>query len=458
MNFNIEISKDGFDILKINRNGKDIYLGSKYNQKREIDKFIASFSEFTENDVYIVLGASFLEHIKALVEKNSLYKKIAILELDTELREYINRESRYNDILRDKRIEFVSSIDEIKSFFVRYINDFNINFVKIGYYANYDKIYGRELVEIMQYIKDISYSILSNKNTNIYFGETWFNTLIDNLEDMKSAVPVNELRNIHKGKAAIIVSAGPSLEKNIDMLKNNKDMLVLSGGRTLKTLTEKNINIDYLGVVDAGQWSFELVKGNIETTKVPLVFYNGTNRDVVRLHSGKKIFCSDNKFINDIFDRDINHIGGGGSVAHFLTNFAIYTGCNPIIFIGQDLAYTNELLHTDICKTPGVQTNVASNFNNVYVDDINGNKIRTSIILNDFRLILENIISENKDIEFINATEGGANIKGTEIITLEECMKKYDVLTLGGSCIEDLIEIKVPEGEQFKKKIKKYID
>ncbi|MGL5822652.1 MAG: motility associated factor glycosyltransferase family protein, partial [Sarcina sp.] len=114
MNFSIEISKDGFDILKINKNGKSICLGSKYNQQREIDKFISSFNEFTENDIYIVLGVSCLEHIKALVEKNNLYKKIAILELDRELREYITRESRYNNILKDKRIEFISSIDEMK--------------------------------------------------------------------------------------------------------------------------------------------------------------------------------------------------------------------------------------------------------------------------------------------------------------------------------------------------------
>ncbi|MGL5820578.1 MAG: motility associated factor glycosyltransferase family protein, partial [Sarcina sp.] len=332
------------------------------------------------------------------------------------------------------------------------------NFVKMGYYANYDKIYSVELIEIMQYIKDISYSILSNKNTNIYFGETWFNTLIDNLEYMKSAVPVNELRNIHKGKAAIIVSAGPSLEKNIDMLKNNKNMLVLSGGRTIKILFEKNINFDYLGIIDPGKCSYDIVEDTIEKINVPLVFYNGTNSDVVKSHKGNKIFCSDNKFINDVFDKDISYIGGGGSVAHFLTDFAIYIGCNPIIFVGQDLAYTNELLHTDSCKTPGIVSNIASTCDNIYVDDINGNKIRTSIILNEFRLTLQQIINRNKDIEFINATEGGADIKGTKISTLEECMKKYDVLGTSDNNIESLLDIKVQEYKVFNKKIKKYID
>ena len=40
MNLNIEMSKDGYKVLKIEKNDKKIYLGSKYNQKREIEKFI----------------------------------------------------------------------------------------------------------------------------------------------------------------------------------------------------------------------------------------------------------------------------------------------------------------------------------------------------------------------------------------------------------------------------------
>lgn len=456
MSFSTIVSKDGFDVLVVNRDGKNICLGSKYNQQREIDKFINSFNEFTENDIYIVLGAGCLNHIEALMKKNKLYKKIAILELDKQVREYIIKEKKYNKILGDIRIEFISSIDELKEFFLKNINEFNINFVKLGYYSNYDKIYKEELVELMKFIKDTSYGILTNKNTNIYFGETWFNTLIDNLHFMKNATAINELRGVYNGKAAVVVSAGPSLEKNLERLKENKNMLVLSGGRTIKTLFEKDISFDYLGVVDPGKWSYELVKDTIEKIDTPLVFYNGTNSEVIKSHKGEKIFCSDNKFIDDIFDQDIVHLGGGGSVAHFLTNFAIYTGCNPIVFIGQDLAYTNDLLHTESCKTPGVVNNIASNDNNIYIDDINGNKVRTSIVLNDFRLELEKIVNANKDIEFINATEGGANIKGTKIMSLEECMRKYDNLELSFKNYEAL-DINKSQSINFNRKIKKYI-
>ena len=52
----VEKSKDNYDILKIVNDKRSIYIGSKYNEKREIDKFINLAGEMTEKDNYVVLG------------------------------------------------------------------------------------------------------------------------------------------------------------------------------------------------------------------------------------------------------------------------------------------------------------------------------------------------------------------------------------------------------------------
>ena len=44
---------------------------------------------------------------------------------------------------------------------------------------------------------------------------------------------------------------------------------------------------------------------------------------------------------------------GGGSVAHYMTLHALYMGCNPIIFIGQDLAYESEKKYSDFARIKG---------------------------------------------------------------------------------------------------------
>lgn len=67
-------------------------------------------------------------------------------------------------------------------------------------------------------------------------------------------------------------------------------MLIISGGRTLRSLIDKQITPHLLTVADPGEISYELVKGYIEDLNVPLLFYEGTNEKVVEKHRGDKIF------------------------------------------------------------------------------------------------------------------------------------------------------------------------
>ena len=84
-NFNIEKSKDGYDLIRVNIDGKWIYIGSKYNQKKEVDRFIKSFGIITLDDIYVVIGLSCGEHIRDLLkETKGNENKILIFEPNKE--------------------------------------------------------------------------------------------------------------------------------------------------------------------------------------------------------------------------------------------------------------------------------------------------------------------------------------------------------------------------------------
>ena len=59
------------------------------------------------------------------------------------------------------------------------------------------------------------------------------------------------------------------------------------------------------------------------------------------------------------------------------------------------------------------------------MEDIHGNRIPTSSQLYYYLNWFENFIRENSTTIFIDATEGGAKIKGTMIMTLEDAIIKY---------------------------------
>jgi len=426
MSLNIEMSKDGYRVLRIDKNDKKVYLGSKYDQKREIEKFINKFKEFTNKDNFVIVGLSFTEHIKELLKLINENSKILIVEFNNELIEYCKNDEDIKKIIDSDKVIIANNKDEIDNFIITYINEMNVERLKVEEYSGYEKIYYEELQVIYTLIRNSIARIKLNRNTYRVFGEKFLSNMLSNFKYIAKANDINILQDVYKDKPAIIVSAGPSLINNIDQIKGLNNFLILSGGRTLGALLERNINPSCLGVVDPGEVSYKLVEQYIKKINCPLIFNDLTNEKVVEAHPSGKFFYTDNEFISEIWGKKIETMYGGGSIAHALTNLAVYMGCNPIIFIGQDLAYTGENGHASCCgnRWDELTFDQYKDQTDIYVKDIHGDLVRTSLILNDYRVSLETIIKKNPSVEFINATEGGAFIEGTKTRILKDVLKE----------------------------------
>lgn len=430
--FDIEESKDGYRILKIYKDNKKIYIGSKYRMKESLDKLINEDKDINEESILIIFGIGTGQYIRSIYNK---FKdiKIIIFEPNSKLIEYIKDNGQDSEFLNNKNVYLLNSKTEKEVYeaLKLIIGEFDVSKIIYKSLPNYEKIYEKQILKFNNILKTFLNDMIIVRNTSMIFYKRWFDTLISNFKYIINGYPIEIYKNKYKDIPAIIVSAGPSLNKNINELKNiNNDIMILTGGRTLRTLEERNIEPNLIGVVDPGEASYNLVKGYIEKTQVPLLFYEGTNEKVVEKHNGKKLFFTQNYTINSIFNMDIENLGVGGSIAHTLTAAAAFMGCNPIIFIGQDLAYTEEKYHADIAinQFSNAEDNkVNVDIKGLYVEDINGGKVRTSEVLDNFRRDLEKIIENNKGITFINATEGGAKIKGTIQMPLKDAIKKYKI-------------------------------
>ncbi|AEB75785.1 motility associated factor glycosyltransferase family protein [Clostridium botulinum] len=427
--FELEKSKDGFDIFKIIKDTKKIYIGSKYRMEEKINEFVEKNEEKIGNDsVVVIFGAGSWEILNKFCLK---YKKnkILIFEPNKNVLGYIKKNKKTYSFIDNKRIILMGDNKEsIIGSLKENINQYNVEKVEYIYMLNYNKIYLEEFEEFNQIFTEVISDIAIDRNTNLKFSERWFNTIIHNFKYIVESNKVNDYKRKYNNVPAIIVSAGPSLSKNIKELEYVKsNLFILTGGRTLKPLLDKEIYPNLVSVVDPVQESYDLVKGYIDKVKCPLLYYEGTNEKVVEDHKGDKIIFTQNNLIYKLFNEDIDNLGLGGSVAHTLTGMAVLMGCNPIIFIGQDLAYTDEKYHADIAvnQFKSLDENVSKDTDYIYVDDINGNKVRTSLVLDGFRRELEKIIKDNANITFINATEGGSRIDGTIDMSLKEAIEKY---------------------------------
>lgn len=277
--------------------------------------------------------------------------------------------------------------------------------------------------------------IIMQKNTDIAFNgehiENFWHNILDLIDQYGVKDLIKNIENENKeGYPAFIVSAGPSLDKNIDMLKEVKGRgMIMAVDTAIKPLLKKGIVPDIVASVDPHK-PLELFQYR-GTENLPMLVDINYNSKIDLLHNGKRFYTwSGEPFVKEFLEKmgiDLGVIESGGSVACNLFSLAIMSKFETIVLIGQDLAYPNKKGHSSASYDSESNIDIESG-KYFKVEDIYGNHVYTEGNMNAYRKWFEATISRNPSIRFIDATEGGAKIKGTEIMTLSsainECCNK----------------------------------
>lgn len=411
-----EYSVDGYEVFKIRTNDKLRYLGSKYNMRKYIEDIQNRIKNTSTLCDIIVFGSGngvWLENLDNITNG----KRILIVEPDFNM---------YNMFISKKYNVFYNEVSAIcmedKEFYSNLLSAINTSKIKMFIFGNYDFVYRDLFEEFINKIKDAIVDITVMENTNRMYSKTWLENYMGNLPEIINSNYVNKYSDIFKGKPAIIVSAGPSLDKNIKLLKNNENkFIIISVGRALKALKRENIIPDFTAVIDGSEQMYKVFEDSLESN-VPLLFSEQSGNKIVKNYKGEKIFFSTTDFLNSnkiILGCEPITLFEGGSVAHACIDFARVLGCNKIIFIGQDLAYTDNKTHSDI-SIANFENNKIETDTQYYVKGVKEEVVKTNFDLNIFRERIELMVKLYNNITFINATEGGAHIEGT----IEEDLKQ----------------------------------
>lgn len=428
----LEKSRDNRNIFKVKYNEKFRYIGSKYNTEKDIKDFMSKFKGIKIDTLIIVFGIGTGEHILELMKILNDFNRVLIVEPDVRiLKAFLNLE--YSKIiLKDDRISIVKTEEKTLAYILQNFveNEGNFNNFVISTYSNYDKLYESEYMLFLKKFKDVLRSYEVNAATGYILSKKFMDTYLNNIKYISESHTINEFKNKFKGYTAVVVSAGPSLDKNIDKLKNLDDnAVIICGNRTLAPLVKLGIKPHFMCSIDCSNLVYEMTE-NYLNENIPLVFTETTNSKLIENQTGKKVFfryLAVKTDIENILNENIDTIYFGGSVAHNCTDFARYLGCTTIIFIGQDLAYTDNESHAESTSMDVDEKikEMKEDKRFIKVKDLNGKNIYTTRPLEKFRCSFENYIKLHKDICFIDATEGGVKIEGTSIMTLEEAINNY---------------------------------
>lgn len=246
--------------------------------------------------------------------------------------------------------------------------------------------------------------------------------MLDNVSEIVNNPGINLLYDKFKGKPAVIVATGPSLKKNMHLLKGLEDKaLIISVDASFRLLMDNEIKphmVTSLEREHAVQQFFE----NFETEQVKDVYMTACPvlfNHVYQSYNGPKIIAYRNfdhfKWLQ--IDRGILDIKLSSSNMAF--KIAEVLGCNPIILVGQDLAYgpNNE---THATPVPFSSEGEGEFFVKGNIDE----QVKTNSGWYGFLKAYEMDVSQHNGT-VINCTEGGAYIQGTQVAKFDEVILKH---------------------------------
>lgn len=235
---------------------------------------------------------------------------------------------------------------------------------------------------------------------------------------------IDELKPEFEGKDVIIVAAGPSLDKNVELLKNKKPGIIILAVETVfRKLLKLGIDVDYMIVTDANSRIYSHLAG-LEEEQIPMLYLATAYKGYSMNYCGKKYLICQNGYdrAQELAKQKGWHLyETGGSVSTTALDVCIYLGCKSIAFIGLDLAYTDNLAHaTDTSRRAVSETEEMKQ-----VPAIGGGMVPVSRLFTIYnRWISSRVKKADVTMPVIDATEGGAIVPGLTVMALKEYMEK----------------------------------
>jgi len=281
-------------------------------------------------------------------------------------------------------------------------------------------------------------------NTFLKMGNDFFTNRLKHLSSIHHHYSFDDLSGIYKGLPAIIVSAGPSLDKNIHILKQAKNKaVILAVDSALPSLITNDIMPDFVTTIDPLELIYEKVANVANKVQdVSLICMSWVSSKMAKLFPADKIFwCFGGKPVEK-WMADLTKCktltAGATSVAHLNFLSAIWMECSPIVFVGQDLSFSHSKSHSSDTTLPTndlINDTLKNKKDIVWLDGVHGEKVPSNRGFHAHKRYFETMIKKQKG-HYINSTENGCHIEGTIVMPLQEVI---DTFCTAGMATKDVL-------------------
>ena len=437
-NKKFEVIQQGNDTINLNIIDKEKnYPIYETQPLEEIEKRQKEFKKFQRYPALYFFGLGNGIFIKLLFA-NTSHKEIVVFEPNLEIiyiafhivdfsEEILNEKLK---IILPQEMTYAKALD----IFLNPDTQLFIKTYQLHIYSNYyEKFFANEIINLNKLLIRAIKQIIDN------YGNDTIDTLIGiehhikNIPQMLTNPYFKQLKNKKNSELAIIVATGPSLVKQLPLLKKIQDYVtIISVDASMPILQKWGIVPDFVTSLERVEATAKFFENTSKEFQEKFITIHASlqHEKVLNNSYGKKILVMRpfhyNKFLKL---SKYGYLGIGMSAANMAYELAYFLGFKKIVLIGQDLAYSEDGTSHAKGHVYG-EDEVKFKESDEYVTKYGGNGlIRTSRVWNMFRNFFEKDIEYTKKegIETINSTEGGARIEGAIEMPFEEVAKKHIV-------------------------------
>jgi hypothetical protein len=445
LEYEVSLSQSGLPTLSyLGIKGNKKYLLSKYDPEQEARRFIKSL-DTSDATNFIVIGIGLGYHIIELIKIISEHSRILVIENDRSLSRLAFETNDLKQILTHPSLTLVFSDQQegVKDVLEEEKVNFSLNGYRLIQQNSLSEVNPKRTNELLAEVKGFFQASTIELKTQSAKSKTFYKNIYKNYSNLISSTGISSLKGSLSNLPAIICSAGPSLDKNIQYLKAKRNNFVLiSVATALAPLNENGLSPDFIVAIDPDEITIKFfdLHNNPENT---WLLYNPVVPSIIPdTFPGRRL----------TYDSSVNlaqwllkYIGSKGSlkkifsVAHASFQFAQFIGCGPIIFIGQDLSFTQKRLHCrnsyyyrqredrlnklENMKCLDQEKFILYSSNLMLKPDIFEKETTTTISMDTYSKMFSN--SNNKNSKIYNATEGGIGINSMKNISLREAINLY---------------------------------
>lgn len=423
-----------------NKNGKDVFLHSNVDANHEAYKWFNSL-EMENIDVLYVYGIGAGHYYNAIEDwlKKNPERYLVFLEDDLAILQNLARTEKGHLIFKNPQV-IIHYFDENE--------DLNEQLAPLPWFfvsltpcisalQYYQKNKPQLFSEIEYFLSSRSSRMACIMKEELGFGTAFFNNFYRNILFLNKNFHGTQLFKKFRGVPAIICGSGPSLAKNLSLLKEfEHKALIIAGGSALTALSFQSILPHVAAAFGADSLQEKRLKNHL-AFETPLFFQNRLFYRVCWETHGPRLVINkpEGYPIIDWFEEKIEthekgSTEGGVSIVNFCTSLARDLGCNPIIFVGLDLAYTKGSWYSQGVMSSEEQSKTKAPSHGwkevITRKDLHNRDIQTTWNWLAEAEWIENFAELNQEnFQLINATEGGLKIQNLPHIPLKEVAEKY---------------------------------